>query len=126
MVCNILYCSAYGESGTDPNSIKRGPIFLSHPNGVVVAGRNPTAEIECEATGYPPPNFQWYRNFGNNNTMQEVTSLTDSRYTLTNGKLTIEDPEVSRDMGDYQCSAENSVGKIISDPVQLSFGCKYR
>ena len=53
----------------------------------------------------------------------QITPLTDTRYTITNGKLSIQNP-VESDEGAYQCQAENQFGRIISPPVSIDFGCK--
>ena len=47
------------------------------------------------------------------------------RYTMINGKLIIHNPSTDfQDDGNYQCTAENSYGLILSNEVSLSFGCK--
>jgi len=38
--------------------------------------------------------------------------------------LTIQKPNENDDAGYYRCEIENKFGKIISDPVQISFGRK--
>ncbi|XP_067685752.1 contactin-like [Haliotis asinina] len=111
----------YGQDITDPSLIPRGPKFLNRNPDIVIAGRNPTASIECSATGTPQPKFKWYKYYGTAN-QSEVTSSVDERYTLTNGRLTIQNPDANVDMGIYQCTATNSIGTIISDPIQVSFG----
>ncbi|XP_041371548.1 contactin-like [Gigantopelta aegis] len=52
----------------------------------------------------------------------EVTSQTNLRYTLTNGKLTFARPDPDSDAGKYQCVAENTVGSIIGPPVVVTAG----
>jgi hypothetical protein len=49
----------------------------------------------------------------------------DPRYTITAGKLTMDKPTDRQDAADYRCVAENQFGMILSDPVRMSFGCKY-
>ena len=44
---------------------------------------------------------------------------------MTNGKLVINNPQDIKDNGDYQCIAGNRYGTILSNSVQISFGCKY-
>ena len=75
--------------------------------------------MECIASGIPQPEYKWITN--NSGIVNEIESKLDSRYTITNGKFTIENPAESKDAGVYQCLAENSVGAIISAPAQLSF-----
>lgn len=55
----------------------------------------------------------------------QITSTLDRRYTLTNGKFTIENPQEDLDSGIYQCLVSNEMGSVLSNPVQISFGCKY-
>ncbi|XP_048236575.1 contactin-like [Haliotis rufescens] len=114
----------YGQDVTDPSRIPRGPKFLNRHPDIVIAGRNPTASIECRASGTPQPTFKWYKSYGTAK-QTEVTSSVDERYTLTNGRLTIQAPDSTLDLGSYQCTATNSVGRIISDPIQVSFGYLY-
>ena len=48
------------------------------------------------------------------------------RYTLSAGRFTIQDPEEKEDAGEYQCIVENSLGKILSNPAKIVFGCKLK
>lgn len=57
--------------------------------------------------------------------MRQINPVTESRYTLINGKLIIHDPRDTMDNGDYQCKMNNAVGSLLSTIVQLSFGCKF-
>ena len=43
---------------------------------------------------------------------------------MINGRLIIHEPQDTQDNGDYHCVAENVFGAILSNTVQLSFGCK--
>ena len=43
---------------------------------------------------------------------------------MTNGKLSIQNPD-SYDSADYQCRVSNKMGAILSNPVKLTFGCKF-
>eukprot|EP00106_Octopus_bimaculoides_P009640 XP_014777082.1 PREDICTED: contactin-like [Octopus bimaculoides] len=55
--------------------------------------------------------------------MESGTEITSSsRYTLTNGRLTISDPQAAFDEGYFQCSAENDFGRVLGNPVQITFG----
>lgn len=53
-----------------------------------------------------------------------MTVKTDNRYTMTNGKLSIQDPVEEKDAYTYQCQVSNNIGTVISNPVQLAFGSK--
>ena len=48
--------------------------------------------------------------------------MEQSRYTIINGKLVIDNPVDNQDNRNYQCIAENKFGAILSEEVQLSFG----
>ena len=80
--------------------------------------------IECAADGNPQPSYKWYRKSSSAEADVEITSSVDARYTLTNGKLSIEDPSEKSDGGKYQCFAHNEMGVIMSEPVYVAFGCE--
>ena len=48
----------------------------------------------------------------------------DARYSIINGRLTIQDTSESQDAGNYFCIASNVVGKVLSNTVTVDFGCK--
>ena len=69
------------------------------------------------------PAYDWYKQRGTVNEM--VDPLTDDRYTFINGRLVIDSPSSERaDDGRYQCAATNIYGTILSNQVELAFGCK--
>nr|KAG5696570.1 hypothetical protein BaRGS_030438 [Batillaria attramentaria] len=109
----------YGLMVTDYNTLLRGPHFTLQPVSTVVVGTPELAELECIADANPPPSYKWFRG---ENFEVEVTSEMDSRYTLTNGKLIIQDPREGPDANTYRCTAENVLGLVISNDVELSFG----
>ena len=78
--------------------------------------------LDCIARGYPSPQFYWTRKTATGTEI--VTSDLDSHYTVTNGRLSIQDPRENRDAGTYQCVVTNSAGTIIGAPMQLSFAGK--
>ena len=80
-----------------------------------------TVFLDCESDGNPQPTYNWYHYSAKK--WQEVTST--KRYTLTNGRLTIHKPQEVYDAGRYQCFAQNKLGRIRSNEVKLSFGCKF-
>ena len=83
--------------------------------------------INCSATGYPPPSFQWTRN---------GTRLSDKRFIITNipcssdclvdaratSSLMITNASMS-DIDMYTCTAMNVLGKVNSS-FQLTVQCK--
>ena len=54
--------------------------------------------------------------------VNQVTSSKNSRYTLTNGRLAIQNPNERLDAGDYRCEAANKFGTVVSNTVSISFG----
>lgn len=122
-VCIISLTSFpdYGLVSYDPNELLRGPAFVSQPESLVVVGTTIAASIECIATGNPRPKYKW---FTGQNFETEVTPELSTRYTLTNGKLVLEKPAENEDADQYRCSVENEFGKILGNPIQISFGSK--
>lgn len=118
----------YGSNISDPRTAPRGPVFIIQPQSVVVAtsrsdlaGNVFTTNIECFADGNPLPSYRIYHT-NNNGSLIEITSATDSRYTITGGRLVIKDPINTIDGGQYQCQAENQYGIVLSDYATLTFG----
>ncbi len=67
--------------------------------------------------------YEWFKQRGQNN--EKLDPLADERFTFINGRLVIDSPSTAReDDGRYQCAAENKYGKILSNQVELAFGCK--
>ncbi|XP_021356952.1 contactin-like isoform X1 [Mizuhopecten yessoensis] len=108
---------SYGTFYTNPSLVPRGPEMYINPIDTEILGKTRLVFLECEAKGLPQPTYTWTRN----SSQDVITPTTDIRYTLTNGRLSIQDPTESKDAGQYQCEAENRFGKIISAPVFLSF-----
>ncbi|XP_059418434.1 titin-like [Carassius carassius] len=71
-----------------------------------------TAQLECEVTGTAPFEVTWFKN------KNPVSS--DKKYSIVS-KETVAYLEIksfeSADVGDYQCSISNDVGKITSKAV---------
>ncbi|KAK7092363.1 contactin-3-like [Littorina saxatilis] len=110
----------YGMDVSDVNALDKGPHFVVVPNSLVVVGQTgEQAVLECLASARPEPVYRWYRG---NDFSEEVTSETDARYTLTNGRMSIQQPDESADAGDYRCVASNKYGTIVSSTVSISFG----
>ncbi|GFO37283.1 contactin [Plakobranchus ocellatus] len=113
----------YGLPKGAEMAIEKGPHFLVEPRSVVVVSRSdksvaPVA-LECVANAFPQPTYRWFRrpNFD-----REVSMLEDDRITITNGKLTINNPSEDKDWDVYRCSAENKYGRVISGSVEITFG----
>ncbi|KAI8778190.1 contactin, partial [Biomphalaria glabrata] len=109
----------YGIENPDMNKLEFGPYFIQQPHSVVVVSSMEPLVVECIVLANPEPVYKWFRG---NNFVTEVNEDLDSRYSVTNGKLTITDPDDVKDSNLYRCQAENKFGKIISDTVEISFG----
>ncbi|KAK3105542.1 hypothetical protein FSP39_000096 [Pinctada imbricata] len=128
-ICEISQADAYkiitperdfffGIAPSDFDTVKYGPRFITQPEDVVMVAKTKSLFIECRALAYPLPNYRWYRG---ENFDELITTNTDVRYTLTNGRLTIQNPD-DTDQNTYRCEAENEFGKIISSPAVITFG----
>ncbi|PVD35862.1 hypothetical protein C0Q70_02831 [Pomacea canaliculata] len=110
----------FGLPATGVSVIERGPQFISMPNSlVVVSSTGEPAVLECIAFGTPEPNYRWVRG---KTFDEEVLPSTDSRYSLINGRLIIENPVEAKDSDSYRCEARNKFGTVISSSVAISFG----
>ncbi|XP_055860983.1 contactin-like isoform X2 [Biomphalaria glabrata] len=109
----------FGTNLTDPNEIKRGPTFLVQPQTTVIVGEVAQTYIECIAQSNPQPIYVWYKKVRND---PPVLVTSDDHYIITNGKFTITQPTEWKDEGSYQCQAQNELGTILSDPVDIYFG----
>ena len=78
--------------------------------------------LECTSDGNPYPVFTWWRRKEGDDV--EVTSEMDTRYTLSGGRFTIEDPK-DKDIAYYRCKATNDYGTVLSHFSQIQFGCMY-
>nr|KAI8744112.1 contactin-like; partial [Biomphalaria glabrata] len=53
---------------------------------------------------------------------EEVSSESNPRYSISNGRLTIVKPDRVIDAGVYTCEASNKFGTVLSNPVELVYG----
>ncbi|XP_025082370.1 contactin-like isoform X2 [Pomacea canaliculata] len=110
----------YGTLYSDVALAPRGPRFTILPESVVVADRVDSTYLECEADSLPPPSYTWYKR--TSTSIIRISSDVDPRYTLTNGRLSLQDPQTPADAGLYYCAAENEFGSINTPAVRVSFG----
>ncbi|KAI1278064.1 Contactin [Halotydeus destructor] len=118
----------YGIDVPDKRYIPRGPQFSEEPKPAVfdVSGRSQInyISLRCVAEGYPTPTYEWFKEEYDNVRLKStlIDPLKDDRVTLTDGTLTIYNPQPATDRGKYHCKATNIFGSIMSETVQLSFG----
>ena len=67
--------------------------------------------LNCSATGYPSPHVAWINASGT--VLQNSTTVTS--YTI---------PQVTRNEGNYTCSASNTAGKDVDSTRILDVQCK--
>ncbi|GAB1609323.1 contactin-like [Argonauta hians] len=109
----------YGSDYHDLNDILRGPQIVSESEDLVIVAGDKSTFIECIATGNPKPTYRWFRG---GTKREEVTWQMDSRYTITNGRLTFSQPEDELETNTYQCEASNKFGSVLSRVIQVSVG----
>lgn len=117
----------FGNPGASLADVTKGPQFLINLNDIVVVGSDLPLLMDCVAVGNPQPKYKWYLKSakGENNfidSTREITPTVDSRYTFSNGRLIISNPNEGKDAGIYFCQAYNQHGSIITPPIEVSFG----
>lgn len=97
---------SYGFLITDKRKIPRGPKFTFEPTQAIfdISGRSQQNYISliCQADGYPIVTYSWYKEEHLNNNeirLREINPLDDNRFTLTDGQLTIYNPQQQTDRG---------------------------
>ncbi|KAL4221440.1 Immunoglobulin like [Mactra antiquata] len=107
----------YGLGFVNKLNLLRGPEMVTEPRSVLILGEGGyTISLECSAIGNPRAKYTWKHDD------VIITTDTDTRYTLSSGRLSIASPTEEQDAGYYQCEAENDIGKILSAIAQVSFG----
>lgn len=118
----------YGINIDNPDKIPRGPYFLKQPVNTVFDFSkekvNNDISLSCIASGYPTPNYEWFKEHYDNDRLvsQKIDPLSNGRYTVSGGSLIIFSPNQTSDRGSYHCRATNEFGTIRSESVELSFG----
>ena len=104
-------------------NLPMGPRIIIQPASIIFDTRSDIRRVSftCEAEARPLPSYIWYLT---HDQRRFVVDLGDQSKTVTNGRLSIDDPSQTEDNGDYQCVAGNSIGAILSNFASLSFGCK--
>ncbi|XP_070192772.1 contactin-like isoform X2 [Littorina saxatilis] len=109
----------YGLAIDNPELAPRGPKFMKEPVETTILSKTTAAYLDCLADGIPKPEYSWWN--GEGDTWVQLQTGPGTRFTMTGGRLTIDNPKDS-DAGNYQCRATNQFGTILSTPVALSFG----
>ncbi|KAJ8307434.1 hypothetical protein KUTeg_015518 [Tegillarca granosa] len=105
----------YGTNIADPNRAPRGPKFIIQPRSIVAVGSVHNAEFECVAVGLPQPIYTILK-IKSDGTSVALSSSIDPRYTITNGKLSIQNPNDINDTALYHCVVENQFGPLGEFP----------
>ncbi|GAB1610181.1 contactin-2-like [Argonauta hians] len=105
----------YGMEVQNKNDMKRGPMMAIEPQDTAfIPGTDKSVMIECLAKGNPTVKYKWYRG------PLELSSETNNRYTVTNGRLKISNPSEEDNSDDYHCVAYNEIGSINSTSAQIA------
>lgn len=122
----------YGLIIKDKRKLPRGPKIIKEPQPAIfdTSVRTETNDItlRCVADAYPPPKYEWFKEEYENNQLKLilVDPMADNRVTITDGSLTIYNPNQIQDRGKYHCRAANKFGTAVSQSVQLAFGYIYQ
>eukprot|EP00058_Branchiostoma_floridae_P024193 XP_002609683.1 hypothetical protein BRAFLDRAFT_83696 [Branchiostoma floridae] len=93
------------------------PKFTVEPKDVVFnpAGTTTTVSFQCTATGDPAPQYLWFKQY------VDLDSITrQPPYQTSGGTLTIPTPTAA-DQGRYWCQAYNEYGRVVSVGANLTF-----
>nr|WBU98469.1 C-lectin 11 [Lineus ruber] len=124
----------FGQS--DIGNIEKGPSFIQEPPRSVIFAASEAykrVSFECVAEAKPLPTYRWVKEEAKVGKTFEIKP--NKKYTLSNGKLTIHNPQRTKqvdaqdpnaatntDVGLYQCAATNKFGTILSNRVNFDFG----
>lgn len=118
----------YGLNILNSSLVPRGPKIVAEPRDVVfdISGRSHLNQMKlrCLADAFPEPTYTWYREDHSSAGVRgiQIDPLDDDRLTLTDGTLTIFNPNQQSDKGKYYCKASNEFGQVISQTVSITFG----
>lgn len=106
----------------NPEADYKGPTFVTEPINKIDFSNSTGAEIECRASGTPPPEIIWVRSDGT-----AVGNVPGLRQVMANGNLVFppfraEDYRQDVHAQAYACLAKNQVGSIISRDVNVRAG----
>lgn len=119
----MVLCSPFSVlSAKNPEADYKGPTFVTEPINKIDFSNSTGAEIECRASGNPPPEIIWVRSDGT-----AVGNVPGLRQVMANGNLVFppfraEDYRQDVHAQAYACLAKNPVGSIISRDVNVRAG----
>lgn len=90
--------------------IEQQPIFTSQPVDVGPLFSGTRGILQCTASGTPPVQYKWLKN------SQPLTN----KSTTNGGVYLISQADRSKDVGYYQCIAENRLGSVLSNRAHLT------
>lgn len=90
--------------------IEQQPIFTSQPVDVGPLFSGTRGILQCTASGTPPVQYKWLKNG------QALTN----KSTTNGGVYLISQADRSKDVGYYQCIAENRLGSVLSNRAHLT------
>ncbi|XP_038060205.1 hemicentin-1-like [Patiria miniata] len=99
-----------GLAGSGPHMVKEPHDIIFNEDSVM-----DFLYLDCEADGDESPTYTWRRND------EELDTDAEPRYRLSQGRLTITQPDKTVDMGTYQCFPSNQIGTIMSKKAKLDF-----
>ena len=90
-------------------------MFTQQPQGGSPEVQGNTKVLLCAANGLPRTVYSWTMN---KQALQEYTNITDTSLKIQNIQRT--------DAGEYQCTASNQHGAILSNRVTVHVACEYQ
>lgn len=111
-----------GWTTQTPGSTLQGPIFLSEPPTSLIFANTHGAFVPCTAFGRPAPVLEWIRRDGT--LVEDIPGLLKIHANNTLEFLPFEEAQFNTDVHnqDYQCTATNEAGVIISRQMQIKSG----
>ena len=99
-------------------SITDQPEFTTQPQSQTVREEN-NVTLSCNAIGNPEPTFSWTIN----GTIVNTTANPRISLSPQNKQMTMTNVR-GADSGQYQCTANNAIGTVISNSATLDVQCK--
>ncbi|KAM6981279.1 contactin-4 [Aplochiton taeniatus] len=96
---------------------RHGPVFTQEPSDSIfpLSSEDNKVFINCKAKGNPPPHYKWKI------ASRDIDIDLNLNYSLVEGNLLINNPNVAQHGGVYQCTATNMFGTIVSRKAKVQF-----